>query len=100
MARNIMVTPEQLENTAGAIEDLAGEYQTQYKTIYNEADAMAASWTGEDNVAYINQIKGFQDDLQKMYNLMMSYADFLRKSAAAYRQTQDEITADAKRLVN
>lgn len=100
MARVIEVTPEQLESTAGTIEGLAADYKTQYDNLYSETNAMASTWQGKDNVAYIDQIGGFKDDLEKMHKLMLDYADFLRKSAKAYRETQDAVAAAAKKLAN
>lgn len=101
MARNIEVTPELLETVAGTIEGYAGEYKTAYEKVYSETDAISnTKWAGKDNQSYINQIGGFKEDLTKMHQLMLSYADFLRKSAKAYRDTQDTITNDAKKLTN
>lgn len=99
-ARTIMVTPEQLETAAGTIEGLATDYQSQYNALYSKTDALASTWQGDDNTAFVNQIAGFKDDFQKMYNLMNQYAEFLRKSAKAYRDTQDQVVAQAKTLVN
>lgn len=100
MARTIQVTPEQLETAAGKIEGLAAEYQTQYNALYSETNAMAATWSGKDNVAFTDQIAGFKDDFEKMHTLMLNYADFLRKSAKAYRDTQDAVVTDARKLAN
>ena len=100
MARTIQVTPEQLETAAGKIEGLAADYKQQYDALYNKTGAMASTWRGKDNVAYIDQIDGFKDDFEKMRALMVAYADFLRKSAKAYRDTQNTITEQARKLVN
>ena len=100
MARNIEVTPEQLESTAGRIEGMAAEYKNQYDLLYSETNAMASTWNGKDNVAFTDQIAGFEDDFEKMYALMNQYADFLRKSAKAYRDTQDTVVTEAKKLKN
>lgn len=100
MARTIQVTPEQLESAAGRIEGLAAEYKTQYETLYNETNAMASTWNGKDNIAFVNQIAGFKDDFEKMQTLMLNYADFLRKSAKAYRETQETVVSEARKLVN
>ena len=100
MARTIQVTPEQLESTAGRIESLAADYKTQYDHLYSETNAMASTWSGKDNVAFVNQIDGFKDDFAKMHTLMLNYADFLRKSAKAYRDTQDTIVSEARKLIN
>lgn len=100
MARTIQVTPDLLEQAAGKIDGLAADYKTQYDSLYNETDAMATTWSGKDNQAYINQIAGYKDDFAKMHKLMQDYADFLRKSAKSYRDTQDTVVTQAKKLVN
>lgn len=100
MARTIQVTPEQLESAAGRIESLASDYKTQYDALYSETNSMASTWSGKDNTAFIDQIAGFKDDFEKMHSLMLNYADFLRKSAKAYRDTQDTVVSEARKLVN
>ncbi len=100
MARTIQVTPEQLESAAGRIEGLAAEYKTQYESLYSETNAMAATWNGKDNTAFVEQIAGFKEDFEKMQTLMLNYADFLRKSAKAYRETQETVVTEARKLVN
>ena len=61
---------------------------------------MAATWSGKDNTAFVDQIKGFEDDFGKMHALMGKYVDFLRKSAKAYRDTQETVVSEARKLVN
>lgn len=100
MARTIQVTPEQLESAAGRIEGLAADYKSQYDALYNETNAMASTWQGKDNTAFVDQIAGFKDDFEKMHTLMLNYADFLRKSAKAYRDTQDTVVTEARKLIN
>lgn len=100
MARTIQVTPEQLESAAGRIEGLAADYKSQYDALYNETNAMASTWQGKDNTAFVDQIAGFKDDFEKMHTLMLNYADFLRKSAKAYRDTQDSVVSEARKLIN
>ena len=100
MAREIQVTPEMLEQAASRIEGLAADYKAQYEQLYSETDGMAAAWEGADNRAFTDQIAGFKDDFQKMQNLMVQYADFLKKSAKAYRDTQQNIIREAKKLSN
>ncbi len=100
MARTIQVTPEQLETAASKIDGLAGDYKAQYDALYSETSAMAATWDGKDNKAFIEQIAGFKDDFEKMHTLMLNYSEFLKKSAKAYRETQDAVIAEARKLVN
>lgn len=100
MAKVIEVTPAQLESAASKIEHYASEYKSLYDQFYKVTGDMGSTYRGEDNLAYINQISGFQDDFQKMYQLMLDYADYLRKAAKNYRDTQDSITAQARNLKN
>ena len=100
MAKTIEVTPDLLDSAAGKIDSLAADYQKQYNNLYSETSAMASTWSGKDNVAYIQQIEGYKDDFEKMHKLMQDYADFLRKSAKSYRTTQDTVVSEAKKLVN
>lgn len=96
--RTIMVEPERLEATASEIESANREYDRTYQMIYTEVDKMSSSWQGKDNTAFVGQIKTFEDDLRQISIIMRQYADFLRNSARAYRETQDEIYAQANRL--
>lgn len=99
-ARKITVTPDELKNAASKISGLAGEYQTQYNNLYAETDALAATWSGKDNKAFIARINGFKEDFKKMHDLMIDYKDFLQKSGETYQKTLDAITADANKLTN
>lgn len=100
MARTIQVTPELLESAATKIDGLAAEYKEQYNVLYSETNAMKASWDGKDNQAFIDQIAGFKDDFEKMHTLMLNYSEFLKKSAKAYRETQNTLVNEARKLTN
>ena len=100
MAQKILVTPEMLEQAATSIESLAKEYKAQYTELYSTTGSLASTWSGADNVAFVNQIEGFKDDLEKMYTLMNRYAQYLRTTAKSYRDTQDSIIKQAKSLLN
>ena len=100
MARKIKVTPEQLEKAATLINGLAEDYRRLYEQFYKETGAMADSWKGEDNMAFINQIDGFKQDFNNMHGHMQDYVEFLNNSARAYRTTQENAVLEAKKLVN
>lgn len=100
MAKTIQVTPEQLDTAAGKIEGLAADYKTQYDQLYSETNAMASTWSGKDNTAFTDQIAGFKNDFEAMHELMNRYAEVLRHSANAYRNTQDAVVTAARKLQN
>lgn len=96
----IMVDPAKLELVSGKIQQQASDYERIYNQLYSEVEGMAKAWQGVDNVAYTNQIAGFKDDLTLMKKLMDDYAEFLKISATTYRQTQEQITSQAKTLTS
>ena len=96
--RTIKVEPERLESAAFSIEEANREYDRTYQAIYTQVDKMSSSWQGKDNTAFTNQIKAFEDDLRQISIIMRQYADFLKNTARAYRETQDEVYAQANHL--
>lgn len=100
MARKIVVDPAKLEAAAQKMDAQAADYEKQFNQLFNEVDGMGAAWKGADNVAFVSQIKGFQDDFQKMAKLMRDYSEFLKHSAKTYKETQNETIHQAKRLRN
>ena len=96
--RTISVEPSRLEAAAGNIESADADYEHIYQAMYAEVDKMSSSWTGKDNTMFTSQIKTFEDDLKQISIVMKQYANFLRNSARAYREAQDEIYSQANRL--
>ena len=98
--RMISVEPAMLENSASIMESYNNQYQETFMRLYQTIETLSASWQGSDNTAFVNQIQGYHDDFSKMSLLMSQYSEFLRSSARAYRQTQNELTSEAARLTN
>lgn len=96
--RSISVEPNRLETAASNIENANNDYQRIYQAMYAEIDKMSSSWQGKDNTMFISQIKSFEDDLRQISIVMKEYADFLRTSARAYREAQEEIYSRASKL--
>lgn len=96
--KSITVEPERLEDAAMKIEIANNDYDRLYQAMYDEVAKMSVSWQGKDNMAFTNQIKAFEDDLKQISIIMKQYSDFLRNSARAYQETQDEIYTQAGRL--
>lgn len=100
MAKSIVVTPEMLEKAAKNIEALANDYKKEYTELYVNTDAMSSSWQGRDNLAFTEQIGGFKEDFDNMYSELSRYVTFLNQSAKGYRETQQAISEQAKKLTN
>lgn len=100
MGKTISVEPSRLTDAAARIEAAAGGYQAAFARLFSEVAAMSNAWQGADNIAYTNQINGFEDDFKRMKDLMDQYAVFLRESAKFYTDTQNNIVQQAAKLVN
>jgi WXG100 family type VII secretion target len=96
--RTILVTPEQLDSCAARMDDENQSYIHHSDALFSEVEAMGAAWQGKDNLAFVSQISGFQNDFRQISMLCTEYSDFLRNSANSYRSTEDELAAQAARL--
>lgn len=94
----INVDPSKLLETANRVENADSDYQRLYQSLYSEIDKLQGSWGGKDNLAFNGRIKSYEDDFRQISLLIRQYADFLRASAKAYSEVQDEITSAAGRL--
>ena len=94
----INVDPSRLEDTASRVEAADDDYQRLYQSLYSEVDKLSGSWGGEDNTAFNGRIKSYEEDFRQISIIVRQYADFLRASARAYRETQDELANAANRL--
>jgi WXG100 family type VII secretion target len=93
--RKITVEPEQLESCALRMETRNQDYTAGCASLFSAVDSMGSSWRGKDNAAFVSQISKYQTDFRQMSVLCTQYSDFLRNSARAYRDTQDELTSQA-----
>ena len=59
---------------------------------------MSNAWQGKDNLAFSNQLASYEDDFKQISIIMQQYVEFLKNSARAYRETQDELYMQAQRL--
>ncbi len=96
--RKITVEPSELESCAARMEEKNQSYVQHTQELIQAVNAMGNAWKGKDNTAFTNEITAFQATFHKLSMLCTQYTDFLRSSAKAYRQTQDELTSQANQL--
>lgn len=96
--RTILVTPDQLEACARKMDDAEQVYSRECDELFNEVEVLGSVWQGKDNLAFVSQISGFRNDFRQISMLCLEYSDFLKNSARSYRNTQEEIAAQAGRL--
>ena len=96
--RTIPVEPEMLEACAARMDETNQDYQHTCRQLFDAVDTMKAGWQGKDNTAFSNQIYRFEADFREMSLLCSQYSEFLRHSARAYREMQDDLAAQAAML--
>lgn len=94
----IRVETAELEQTAAKVEQAENDFQLKKRELYQQVEALSNAWKGKDNLAFVNQIEAYQEDLQKISTILLQYVDFLRHSAQAYRDTQETLQTEANRL--
>lgn len=94
----IFVDPARLEITAQRVESSKADYDRLVNLLYAEVDKLQTNWQGKENTEFTNKIKQFQNDFRQIAIILNQYAQFLRSSARAYRETQEELYSSASRL--
>lgn len=100
MPSSINVTPEELKNSAKKVNGKIQDYVKLYNQLYTEVGAMAATWKGEANQAYADQINGFKVEFENLKKVLDNYVEFLDESARIYSETEKNISDSAKKLTS
>lgn len=100
MGKVIRVTPEELETASTKL----GEYSETYLQISNQlmmqAETMSQAWEGDDNIAFVNQIKGFTEELKMMSDKLKTASDVLLQQKNNYSTRQQNNIDQVKQLAN
>lgn len=94
------VDPVELHNAAGKFRTLAEEFTTVYNRLITTASTMGDAWNAEDNLAYVEQINGFCDDLKNMAERLVTAATNLDQQATNYETVRDNNKTSVKQLAN
>ena len=95
-----VVDPPELHTASQKFTQLASEYTTVHNRMINTASTMGEAWKAADNLAFVEQIIGFCDDLEEMTKHLDQAAQALEQQAANYETTRDNNVNGVKQLVN
>ena len=95
-----VVDPPELHSASQKFTQLAGEYTTLYNRLMNTASTMGDAWKAADNLAFVDQITGFCDDLKAMTDHLEQAAKALEQQAFNYETTRDNNVSGVRQLVN
>lgn len=100
MGKTIRVTPEQLAEASTKLAGISQSYKQIYSQLMQEASTMGAAWEGADNMAFVNRITGFTDDLKLMADKLMTASQGLEQQRANYVNRQQDNISRVNTLTN
>jgi len=98
MATSIKVTPDEVVRTARAIDADEVQFKAAYENVYKASEELTGHWAGKDAVEFDKKIQAYKPELIEMDQRIREYVGFLDRSAAEYRETQDDIYGKAGQL--
>lgn len=96
----LMVDPPELHKASSKFTQLADDYRNVYTRLLNTASTMGEAWKAADNLAYVDQINGFCEELKAMTDHLEQAAKALEQQAANYEGTRDNNVTGVKQLAN
>lgn len=100
MGKRIRVTPQELDAASKKLAELSETYTGIYTQLMQVASTMGEAWEGEDNLAFVDQINGFNDDLKSMADKLLTASKTLDTQRANYAAIQDSNTGQVRKLTN
>ena len=94
------VDPVELHSAAQKFNQLAQEYTNVYTRLLNTAQTMGDAWNSADNLAFVEQLNGFCDDLKSMASKLELSAQALNQQADNYETVRDNNVTMVKQLAN
>ena len=96
----LTVDTGEMSKASQALAQYAAEYTAIYTRLLNTASTMGDAWKDPANLAYVDQINGFCDDLKAMAAHIQQAAEALEQQATNYVIRSNDNTAVVKTLAN
>lgn len=101
MGKTISVASfDDMAKAAQKLQALSETYTDIYTQLMQEANTMGTAWEGADNLAFVEQINGFTEELKMMAAKLSNASQALEKQRANYVARQDHNITQVKKLVN
>ena len=101
MGKTIRVASfDDMAKAAQRLQTLSESYTEIYTQLMQIANTMGTAWDGADNLAFVEQINGFTEDLSTMAAKLSTASQALDKQRANYVARQDHNIAQVKKLAN
>lgn len=101
MGKSLSVSSfEDMAKASQRLQELSEIYTEIYTQLMQEANTMGAAWEGADNLAFVEQINGFTEELTTMAQKLSLASQALEQQRANYVARQEHNITEVKKLVN
>lgn len=97
---NFVVDPPVLHTAAQKFYEISQEYTSVYTRLLNAASTMGDAWNSADNLAFVEQINGFCEELKAMVTHLEQASQTLNKQASNYETVRDNNQSAVRQLNN
>ena len=91
---------EDMDKASKRLQELSEIYTEIYTQLLQEANTMGTAWEGADNLAFVEQINGFTEELKLMAAKLSLASQALAKQRENYMSRQDYNITQVKKLIN
>jgi len=88
MTGNLLVTPEKLISTAGEFSNIGGQINTLTQQMLEIINSLTATWGGEAHTAYSTKFNSLNDDMTRIYRMIIEHSNDLQEMARNYQQAE------------
>ena len=96
----LTVDTGEMHKSVQMLTQLAEEYAAIYSRLLNTASNMGNAWKAPDNLAYVEQINGFCEELKAMTAHIQQATTAFEQQAKNYEATTETNIIEVKKLVN
>ncbi|MBQ9459280.1 MAG: WXG100 family type VII secretion target [Oscillospiraceae bacterium] len=90
MASRIELTVSELQSAASKLTEYANGYEDSAKQLKSAADELSATWSGDSQVAFVEEQQHAFEWYTKMAEIVRTYAEALNVAAQKYQETDIE----------
>ena len=101
MGKTISVSSfDEMAKASQKLQTLSETYTEIYTQLMQEANTMGTAWEGADNLAFVEQITGFTEELKAMAAKLSLASQALEKQKSNYVSQQENNITEVKKLAN
>lgn len=101
MGKTISVASfDDMAKASQKLQALSESYTEIYTQLMQEANTMGTAWEGADNLAFVEQINGFTEELKQMAAKLSTASQALDQQRANYVARQESNITQVKKLMN